>query len=344
VRPPMYVAAALALVTFAPETMRALLVCSASVLLESLPYVVASVVLAPLLGRYARHLIAFAGCGCGDAPGALSIPAAVATTLLFGPWIALARLIAGLLLRARSLRESHRHPTSIVDELQRLAPSAALCAVVVTFLPRIDLTHVPAFAMFLGGALIGIFATPCALGGIALAASLHAHAPLASWGILCTTGLLTESLLSFSRSRVRSLRGSAALRWFTHAWLSRSPAVQSHAPFSRVALPVAILVAIVIGAPMPTYTADESTMSDLYPGERLSFTGAYENGALVRYAITCCRADAAPVAIRLAQSVNVRDNTWLHASGIIVRNGSTLALDVTSIDRTPPPSDPFLYR
>ncbi len=110
------------------------------------------------------------------------------------------------------------------------------------------------------------------------------------------------------------------------------------------ALPIAMVVAIVIGAPAPAYTANENTMSDLYPGEHLSFTGAYEHGALVRYAITCCRADAAPVAIHLAQSPRVREHDWVYAIGVIVRSGSTLALQAQRVDRIAPPTDPFLYR
>jgi hypothetical protein len=341
VRPTIYVAAALALVALAPETMRSLLVCAASVLLESLPYLAAGALLAPLFGRHARHLVALAGCGCGDAPGALSLPAAFATALLFGPWVAIVRFAAGALLHIRSRGESHTHPMSLAEELHRLAPSAALCAVVVTFLPRVDLMHVPAFTLFLGGALVGAFATPCVLGGVALAASLHSHSPFAAWGVLCTTGL---PITSFLRSRAGLLHGNTVHHSCIRAWRSRLHAVPSDVSRWRVAPPVAILLAIIIGAPAPAYTANENTMSDLYPGERLSFTGAYSRGTLVRYAITCCRADAAPVVIRLAHSPNVQENDWIHASGVIVRNGTMLALNAQRVDRVAPPSDPFLYR
>ena len=65
-----------------------------------------------------------------------------------------------------------------------------------------------------------------------------------------------------------------------------------------------MLAAAVVGAPAPRYEATETTLTDLFAGERLTFTGELvrdaSSAAMVRYAITCCRADASPICVRLA--------------------------------------------
>src|SRR5215469_5618049 len=96
-RIPIYVAAAIALVALAPETARTLLAAAASVVFECMPYLAASVILARIFGHYAHAATAFAGCGCGPAPGALSIPATIATAFFFGPVVAIARFTAALI-------------------------------------------------------------------------------------------------------------------------------------------------------------------------------------------------------------------------------------------------------
>ena len=62
-----------------------------------------------------------------------------------------------------------------------------------------------------------------------------------------------------------------------------------------------MLAGVMVAAPPPAYTMTETTLTDLFPGERLDFTGRLarngDSAALVRYAITCCRADATPVAV-----------------------------------------------
>ena len=113
----------------------------------------------------------------------------------------------------------------------------------------------------------------------------------------------------------------------------------------RVA-PAIVLAGAFAGAPPPQYWANETTLAGLFAGERLSFTGQLSHGdVLVRYAITCCRADAVPIAVRLARTLAYRDGTWLRADGAMTtgRNGALL-LNPAAMRRVSAPLDPFVYR
>ena len=86
--------------------------------------------------------------------------------------------------------------------------------------------------------------------------------------------------------------------------LARLPlALRSRSISGVLVVPGVLLTALVFGSPVPSTSADETTLDGAYAGERVSFIGTAtrRNGAtvLVRYAITCCRADAMPVALRL---------------------------------------------
>jgi uncharacterized membrane protein YcgQ (UPF0703/DUF1980 family) len=109
-----------------------------------------------------------------------------------------------------------------------------------------------------------------------------------------------------------------------------------------------MLAGALIGAPPPVYHATETTLAEIFAGERLSFTGvltcADGTCALVRYAITCCRADAAPVAVRLSAAPRYATGTWLRANGRIDEARGELRLVAQSVERIPPPLDPFIYR
>ena len=113
-------------------------------------------------------------------------------------------------------------------------------------------------------------------------------------------------------------------------------------------VPAALLAALALGSPPPPYFATETTLGDAFPGERISFTGAAHRSGrstvLQRYAITCCRADAAPVALRTHQLLPVADGSWLEACGEIVAEPSGPALFVERWRTLEPPRDPFLYR
>lgn len=110
----------------------------------------------------------------------------------------------------------------------------------------------------------------------------------------------------------------------------------------------ATLFGALAGAPAPVYHATETTLADLFAGERLTFTGTLTRdgsaSALVRYAITCCRADAAPVVVRLARVLPDPPDTWLVVDGVIVERGRRLQLDPLHVERIAPPADPFVYR
>jgi uncharacterized membrane protein YcgQ (UPF0703/DUF1980 family) len=65
---------------------------------------------------------------------------------------------------------------------------------------------------------------------------------------------------------------------------------------------------------------------------------------LVRYAITCCRADAAPVVVRLDRAPRFATGSWLRVDGRIESIGGNLRLIADSAQGIAPPTDPFIYR
>ncbi len=109
-----------------------------------------------------------------------------------------------------------------------------------------------------------------------------------------------------------------------------------------------MLIGALAGAPPPEYRATETTLTDLFAGEHLRFTGSLERqgsaAVLVRYAITCCRADAAPIAVRLTNAFEYPSGTWLQADGTIESVQGDLRLVPGRIERVAPPVDPFVYR
>ncbi len=109
-----------------------------------------------------------------------------------------------------------------------------------------------------------------------------------------------------------------------------------------------MLAGVLLGAPAPSYHATETTLADLFAGEHLSFTGRLTRegarAALVRYAITCCRADAAPIAVRVDPAPRDSDGAWLHVEGNIESVAGNLRLVPRAVARIAPPTDPFIYR
>ncbi len=96
------------------------------------------------------------------------------------------------------------------------------------------------------------------------------------------------------------------------------------------------------------YRATETTLADAFPGDRMDFTGILTRSesatTLVRYAITCCRADAAPIAVRLDSPSATVQRGWAHARGTLVQHSEGLRLRVDWIESTSAPTDPFVYR
>jgi hypothetical protein len=361
----------LACAAIAPQTVMSILAGAVSVVLEALPYLAGAALLAPLAGRYARGVVAYAGCGCGAGSSARSIPAALATAALFGPLVATAR-VASASITARILSARDHAESDVLGELINLVPSALLAAAIMLLAPMLPLHSAHPLLLWLAGALLGIFASPCALGGVALAAALRASAPFAAAGILCTAGVLPQFRLPHAHRIVHDplayllLAASCAIVAARHggalvhprltiplalcasycaiqAWRYRACAGLAARPIAAAALAI-----IIIGAPQPVYHATETTLADAFPGEHIDFTGVAVNdharSLLVRYAITCCRADAAPVALVLDRDLSRDDGRWLRARGTIEADGSALILHVAELSPVAPPSDPFVYR
>lgn len=370
----MYVAGTLAIAALDPLRVENVLASAAGIVLECLPYLCLSALLAPLLRSRARTLLAFAGCGCGRGPGARSIPAALAGAWLFGPWIAFARVaVASFVAQLAANHDDHSHADSLGSELVALAPSALLAALAATFAPEIHLAAQPLPVQVVCGCLLGIVASPCALGGVALAASLHSHAPVAAYGVLATAGIVDlrrwlprfhvdgDDVIAYALTA-----GACALVAFeggarlvnpklaialiacipicaVAAWRARG--LRSAA---AVCMSSVLLIVIIIGAPAPSYHATETTLTDAFAGESIDFTGQYvhndRNAAIERFAITCCRADAAPVSLVLAKPLRVGDGAWVRVSGTLAQTGDRLTLRVQKAQAIVPPRDPFIYR
>jgi len=379
VRTALFVAGAVAVASFtSPDTVRAALAASASALVEAIPFLIGGALLERLLHR-GNRVLAHVGCGCTSGPSARSLPATAATWLLFGPYVALARYGAALLvermLRNGSAPNAHGDATHLLGELRALLPAALLAGASTQLLATVDPTRFPPALNALLGAALGFAAAPCGLGAIAVAGALRMRAPIAAGAFLCVAGIFDLRAICAARSRVcanddglaYAMLGVALglVAWrhggalvhpaFTVAlWGSAGAALcyaalhrrRQFAP-ARIA-PALLLAGVLIGAPPPVYRATETTLTDLFAGEHLTFTGSLSCErnvcALVRFAITCCRADAAPVAIRLASRPPYPAGSWLRTEGQIATIDGELRLAAEHIDKIAPPNDPFIYR
>ncbi len=374
----LYGAAALALaIVSSPDTVRTALATSASALVEATPFVFAGVVLGCVLRR-SGNVVAHLGCGCGAGPSARSLPAAAATCLIFGPLVAAARYCAALLV-ARALRSrgqmAHDDARPVpLAELGAVLPAALMAGACAQLLGGFDAVRLPPLAGAAIGAALGFAAAPCGLGAIALAGALRVHAPVTTAAFLCVAGIVDLRALR-SRSRVQTnhdvlayalLAAASAIVAWRHGDALVHPALalplwgcaaaalfcavrhrRRTCASARIA-PGLMLAGALIGAPPPIYHATETTLTELFDGESLSFAGVLtcENGgcALARYAITCCRADAAPVVVRLSAAPRYPLGTWLRATGRIDEVHGDPRLVAQSIERIAPPLDPFIYR
>jgi hypothetical protein len=119
---------------------------------------------------------------------------------------------------------------------------------------------------------------------------------------------------------------------------------------AALAVPAIMLGALALGSPQPRYVADETTVAVGFPGEHATFTGVVTNAAnrtaptlLVRFAITCCRIDARPVAVSLDRRLPVAAGTWIRVSGTYrSRRGRTFIV-IERWQPVAPPADPFVY-
>ncbi len=355
----------------------ALLVTSAATLFESAPFILAATLLVRVPLRWNARIDAYLGCGCGAGPSARSLPAAAATWLVFGPLVAGARLAAALLVdRLHRKRAScdHRSDSAPLCELRLLLPIAAIGSCAVLLLPLLISSNAPPAALFLLGAGAAFVIAPCALGTVGLAATLRAMLPPAAAGFLCVAGIADLRAWIARRESAQSHdafayavaalacaivagRGGdgllhprlAAALWpcaFAAAYCAVRFREQS-SPSLRIA-PIVMFAGALASAPVPHYHATETTIADAFAGERVDFTGMLTRtghaATLVRYAITCCRADAAPIVVRLLHAPPPHLRGWMRASGVLVARGATLQLQTASLTPIDPPNDPFVYR
>jgi hypothetical protein len=372
----LYAAATLALATtISPDAVRSALAAAASALFEATPFVFAGAIFSSLFRR-CDGLVPYLGCGCGCGPGARSVPAAAATWLLFGPAIAVARFLAAL-AAARIFRAPIVHANAPPEPLRELAgilPAAILAGAAMQIGAVFDLARLSPAAAAAVGAALGFAAAPCGLGAVALGGALRIHAPWAAGAFLCIAGIADVRAFSHGRQTradddafgyvllavalaiVASRHGDALVHpLFTialgccacaallFAFLRRRVSCAS----ARLG-PALMLAGALVGAPPPEYRATETTLTDLFPGEQLTFSGALARegtaSAIVRYAITCCRADAAPIAVRLDRTPLYPAGTWLRVDGQIEVAASGVRLMARRIERIAAPSDPFVYR
>jgi hypothetical protein len=320
------------------------------------------------------------GCGCGKLPGALSLPATALCWLSFGPAVALARWSCAWgaeRLRRHGLRAAHA--PSVFEELAGVAGFALLGALLSAALRSAALGNVlggaPLPALFLLGLATGILA-PCTLGSIAFAASVHATLPTLAAGVLCSTGLFILPRAQH-RPQMPAERGIAAQPLYAATalacalvaarggaelvnpklapWMALGAlialrrALRTHARVPRGArVAVLVMLATALSAPAPAHdTTPAAAFDALIVGERVHLSAqlAGETHALlVRYAITCCRADAAPVAVRLDRARWLREGTWVAVEGTVTADAGGLLVHVLRAQVIAPPADPFLYR
>ncbi|MBV8244380.1 MAG: hypothetical protein JOZ38_00510 [Candidatus Eremiobacteraeota bacterium] len=342
---------------------------AASTLFESTPFILAGTVLARFAPRALHHAGSLFGCGCGNGAPARSLPAAAATALAFGPAVALARFAAAH-CAARVLRIGTRRDASCaLTDLDGLFPFSVLSGIALAILPRLN-----GHAALAGGTLAFALAlaAPCAYGAIALANVCRHTAPLATTAILCVAGLfdvpalmrprrgashdgLAYAICALSCALVAARHGATLVHpHFTVALFCAAPAFAVLALRHRRArcarawpLAALMLAGAMFARPPVLYYATETTLRGAFAGESIDFTGRLEmhgrEASIVRYAITCCRADAAPIAVLLENVPTVAGNGWVRARGIFVISGGTLRLRASSVQPIPAPDDPFVY-
>lgn len=347
---------------------------AAALLLECAPFVLAGAVLSRVRFHNAPHAMAYFGCGCGTGPSARSLPAFAATWLAFGPLVASVRFAAAIAVARVLQRRTCAHAASeSLAQFAAIAPFAIAGAVLAPAVPAIAGAHSSPAAIAIAGAFAAFVTSPCAIGAAGTAAMLRAHAPAAAIGFLSVAGIadlrvwiqagedrtphdcLAYALAAFACAAA-AMRGGGSLvnpRFVPALWICAAAFAyfgfryRTRArPSLRIA-PAIMLAGCFLAAPAPAAVQTETTLAAAYPGQRIDFTGELvrtpRTASLVRYAITCCRADAAPVVLQL-DSLPAMRSKWAHARGVIVRAGNSLRLHPEVLQAVPAPPDPFVYR
>jgi hypothetical protein len=264
--------------------------------------------------------------------------------------------------------------TSSLAELQLVAPIAAIGACAALFVPALTGAHAPRAFAFIAGAAGAFVMAPCALGGVGFAAALRTVTPAAAAGFLSIAGIvdvrawirrktpehahdaLAYAMLALACAIVAAHNGGGLLnpKLALALWPCAAAAVYGAYRFrsegcARLRIAPAIMLAgAFLAAPLPEYHATETTLGGAFAGERVDFTGLLtrtgDAATLVRYAITCCRADAAPIVVRLLIAPPRGLHGWMHARGVMVAQGSGLRLEAACLESVGAPADPFVYR
>ena len=339
---------------------------AASALLEAAPFALAAMVVGSI--PWARRLLPWLSCGCaGDGP---AFPAIAAAAWLFGPAVAALRLAAEAARSAlRGTRPACAEPDAVLPVLGALLVPAVAAGVLAEILATGAAVPSPGI-QGLAGLAAGLLASPCSLGAVVLAGALRHTLPAAAIPLALSAGMLRRTrlhahgddhdgggyALAAAACLSAAARGGAALvrpelallLWacaFAFGVLARRHR-HRRAPRLRVAAAVMLLGTVVAASP-PQYHATETTLANAFPGESVDFTGEVTRtrgaATLVRYAIVCCRADAAPIVLRLADAPRSLRG-WMHARGTLVPFRGTLALRARSLESIAAPRDPFVYR
>jgi hypothetical protein len=382
VRVTLFVAAfAGAAMLASPDVLRSALATSASALFEATPFLLAGIALSRIARGPALAYLG-CGCGAGPSARSLPAAAAAwlvfgpaIAVARFVAAVVVARFVVRFARRfaTHCNRPAHDTPQPL-RELAAVLPAALIAGATNQLVSIVDVGAMPPFAHAFGGALLGFAMAPCALGVVAVAGALHARAPLAAASFLCVAGI--ADLRAFAGARSLGARDHDALAYallaialgivaWRHGDALVHPAIatalaaccaativlavryrREQNARARLA-PTFMLIGALVAAPPPTYHATETTLRDLFPGEHLTFTGRVTRdahaAALVRYAITCCRADAAPVVVRLARAPALASGTWLRVDGVIETRAGNAQLVAKQVERIAPPADPFVY-
>jgi len=316
-------------------------------------------------------MAALAGCGCGTLPGALSLPAAGLTAYAFGPIVALARFAAGCAVALRLRRHLEAHEAEPLAVLAGLVPYAFGGSLFAELLRTIPQTIAGSAVAGLVVGMLGGLLSPCALGAIAVAASLRHSAPWVAGGLLVTAGLappvvlgspailyadarLCYGLLVIAGAGLLALGGGGLVHprlsapVFAASLVGLVVAVRGAKRRAPLLAPLLAAAALVLGSPLPHYGLAETTSADAFAGQPVRFMGVIERRAgatlLVRFAITCCRADATAVALRLDRPVPLRDGDWATVEGVFRSSAQGLVVHVNRLVSSRAPRDLFLYR
>ena len=364
-----------------PIRCAARLAASASALFEATPFVAGGRTPLVRCCAAAAPLFDYLGCGCGDGPSARSLPAAAATWLVFGARVAIARYLAAL-LAARILRRRFAPASRRARNRQSAARARRRAS------GRVDRRGRHAVLRFDRGASrrrrrhtarrrIGL------LRGALRTRRRRARRRAARARSRGRGGVpLRRRHRRSSRASCRLRRAELGDDAFAYALLALALGIVAwrggdalvHPAFALplaccavVALacacarrrarcaparfaPALMLAGSLLGAPPPQYHATETTLADLFAGERLDVyrsarRATARTSAIVRYAITCCRADAAPVAVRLdARTAVSRTARGCASTAGSPASAGQLRLVAERVERVAAPTDPFLYR